>query len=215
MASLSESLNSVKVTSNNRMFKIFGVVFAVACVSAIAYAGTAGSASGAHGRRLQQVCAEDVKQCGGGLGFTVMRVPELNCAFAACPDGSSGAAPVPVAPVGPIEGTTTNKPNVGLIVGGTLAGAAAVGGIVAGAIMINKNMVPAVVPVVVPAVVPAVKPAGAPGNVSQGMLVGFGTLGLFALVFLAVTGAMYVYKKRSNRELLIDAASDEEERMLE
>lgn len=258
MSSDPESLNSGKAATNNRVFKICGVVFSLACVSAIAYAGMAGSSSGANGRRLtMQVCTQDTMQCNGGLGFMVMRVPELNCAFAPCPNGNHFLTPT--GPHEPTDGTTAAPKNLGLIIGGSVAGAAALGGIIAGAVVMSKQAngtpkstpentgvsarlsnlasTPMGTPVSTPLGAPmsatplgapvsaapvglyektdAIKPAGAPGNVSQGMLVGVGALGLFALVFLAVTGAMYVQKKRRHSERQVVVGSTEEEAGLE
>jgi len=181
MASDPESLNSDKVTTSNRMFKICSVLFSLACVSAIAYAGVAGSPPGADGRRLA-VCAADTFKCNGGLGFKVHRVPELNCAFAPCPGDMFKPKPN-VAPAAPphdglidglidgaaaISGTTLAPARIGLIVGASVAGAAAIGGIVAGVVLgkPKTTVPPPVVTTVAPplAPLPVMIPVQVPGG---------------------------------------------------
>jgi len=217
MASDPESLTAVKANTNKRVFKICVVVISLACVSVIAYAGLGGSS--ADGRRLQAICPSDQKSCLHD-GYSVMRVPELNCQFPACPGEGGGGGGVAVGGVVSTGGSGTTVPpkaNVGAIVGGTIAGAAVVGGVVAGAVYFSQHPIAgrATPGTSVPPPpgyqyignntmlyeeTDVIKTAAAPGSLSQGMLVGVASFGFFTLVFFAVTGGMYVYKKRFSEE---------------
>jgi len=234
MAGDPESLTAVKSNANSRVFKICGVVFSLACVSTIAYGSMDGS--GADGGRRLQDCATDEKACPGG--YSLMRDPTINCAFPSCP-GGHGASPsvghaavaVPSSSSGGGmmgSGSTTDQPkNVGAIVGGTLAGAAAVGSAIAGAVFFkqhpdkmnnilhtvastNMSFIEKMIP---PTTTPRIGNASnmlfekyettystTPGGMSQGVLVGIASLGLFALSFLAITGFMYMHNRNCSDE---------------
>jgi len=121
--------------------------------------------------------------------------------------------------------TTDHPKNVGAIVGGTLAGAAAVGGAIAGAVLFAQhpdkmnNILHTVAQQNMSFVEKMIPPTTTPGNasnmmfekyettdsttaggMSQGVLVGIASLGLFALSFLAVTGFMYMRNRSCSDE---------------
>jgi len=208
-----------------RIFQICGAIFCLACVSAAvctdrSYLGEVAQTPSASSRNLLETvsCSAPAKTCPGG--WKVLPQPMSSgsgCYYGECPHNWNGIGHGPGGATYIHKGTgglsgdgdelrygngavgTTNAPkHLGAIIGGSIAGAVVVGGAIAGAVALSKPGLgeeggPTVAPTYrLYSETDAMKPAA---FLSNGLLVGIATFGVFASVFLAITGVIYIIKR--------------------